>query len=248
MRVAFQGTMIACALTAALLAPPLLAAETVELVATEYPPYTSQALPGGGVLTTICVEAFKRAGYKANVTFFPWARALSDAKEGRFGGILGIWHTTEREQWFVYSRPLPANQIGFYRRSNDQIAYKKLTDLKNYAVGIVRGYANPKAFDDAKLNTEAAVDDETNLRKLASNHIDLALIDKGVGQFLLDRKLPGIKDKLSWMEPAIDSPLQYLAFPRKSPNHEKTLAAFNQGLKEMEKDGSLAGLVRKAGI
>lgn len=227
---------------------PAHAAETVQLVTTEYPPYMGQGLPRGGVIVEIAVEAFKRAGYASNVTFLPWARALNDGKEGRADGMVGIWHNAEREQWFAFSNQLPSNQIGFYKRSNSPISYKALADLKSYSIGIVRGYANPKAFEDAKLRVSEVVDDEANVRKLAGEHLDLVLIDKGVGQYLINTKVPEAKGKLVWMEPAIEKLPMHVAFPKKAAGFDKKLAAFNQGLQSMEKDGTLAKMVAEAGI
>jgi len=240
-RLFLSALLVLCAL-------PTQAAETVQLVTTEYPPYMGQALPHGGVIVEIAVEAFKRAGYTANVKFLPWARALDDGKEGRADGMVGIWHNAEREQWFAFSNPMPSNQIGFYKRSNSPITYKTLADLKSYSIGTVRGYANPKAFEDAKLRVADVVDDETNIHKLAGDHLDLVLIDKGVGQYLINTKAPEAKGKLVWMEPAIDKLPMHVAFPKKSAAYDKKLAAFNQGLQAMEKDGTLAKMVAEAGI
>ncbi|WP_158228920.1 substrate-binding periplasmic protein [Chitinimonas sp. BJB300] len=162
------------------------AEELLQFVTTEYPPYTTTNMPNGGVITAIATEAFKRSGYNINVTILPWARALREGTEGRVDGIVAIWHSKEREQWFIYSNPIAPNQIGFYKRVDSSISYKKLSDLKPYTIGTVRGYANPPAFDEAKLNVVDAVDDETNLRKLGAKRLDLVLIDKGVAQYLID--------------------------------------------------------------
>ncbi|MBV8658384.1 MAG: transporter substrate-binding domain-containing protein [Burkholderiales bacterium] len=228
--------------------PPACAADVIQLTSTEYPPYMSAALPADGVITAIAVEAFKRGGYTAHVSFLPWARALNDGKEGAVDGIVGIWHSKEREQWFIYSNPMPSNQIGLYKRSDSPIAYKALADLKPYTIGTVRGYANPPAFDDAKLRTAEVGDDESNLRKLGAGRIDLVLIDKGVAQHLINTKVQEFKGKLSWIDPPIDKLPMYVVISKKAADKEKKLAAFNQGLQSMEKDGTLAKLVSQAGI
>ena len=224
------------------------AEETIQLASTEYPPYTGAALPNGGVITAIASEAFKRGGYTAKVSFLPWARALKDGEDGNVEGIVGIWHNKDREKSFVFSAPLPSNQIGIYKRSDSPISYKNLSDLKPYTIGTGRGYSNPAAFEAAKLRTAEALDDETNMRKLGSSRIDLVLIDKGVAQYLIDTKLTEFKGKLAWIEPAIEKVPLYVAFSKKSTNNDKKVAAFNQGLASMEKDGTLAKMVSQAGI
>ncbi|MGQ5525362.1 substrate-binding periplasmic protein [Chitinimonas sp. PSY-7] len=224
------------------------AEELLQFVTTEYPPYTTANLPNGGIITAIATEAFKRGGYNINVTILPWARALREGTEGRVDGIVAIWHSVEREQWFIYSNPIAPNQIGFFKRVDSPIRYKNLSDLKPYTIGTVRGYANPPAFDEAKLNTVDAVDDETNLRKLGAKRLDLVLIDKGVAQYLIDLKIGYLMGKLVWMGPAIEAPQLYVVLSKSAPDKEKKLEAFNRGLQLMEKDGTLAKLIAEAGI
>jgi len=236
------------ATTVLLLGLPASALDVIHLATSEYPPYMGQGLPQGGAITAIATEAFRRGGYEVKATFLPWARTVDSAKSGLVEGVLGIWHSKEREQWFVYSNPLPATQMGFYKRSDSPISYTALSELKPYLVGTVRGYANPAAFDEAKLRTDEVVDDETNLRKLSVGRIDLVLIDKGVARYLINSKPDAFKAKLVWLEPAIEKLPLYVALSKKTPEIDKKLAAFNKGLLAMEKDGTLARLVKEAGI
>ncbi|MFC1852551.1 substrate-binding periplasmic protein, partial [candidate division CSSED10-310 bacterium] len=157
----------------------------VSLAACEFPPYYGQNLTNQGVVTEITAEAFKKVDYTLKVKFYPWARALDYGKKGLVDGILGLWYTTEREQWFGFSMPLHPNHLGFYKRKSDLISFKSLHDLKPYKIGIVLGYANPPGFNQAHLKTEAVITDKNNLMKLYRKRIDLALIDKDVAQYIM---------------------------------------------------------------
>ena len=229
------------------------AAETLHFVSTEYPPYTSGTMAKGGVITEIATEAFKRAGYTIHVDVLPWSRALaygkagSDAEGKTIDGIVGVWRNPAREQWFVFSDPLPSNQIGFYKRADSTITFKSLADLKSYRIGIVLDYANPKVFDDAKLNTDAVSNDEINIRKLVHGRVDLILVDKGVAQYILETRLPQYKGQVGWLDPPIDTLPLYIAFSKKAGVNDKTLSALNHALKEMEKDGTIGRLVGQGG-
>lgn len=229
------------------------AAETLHFVTMEYPPYTSSTMAKGGVITEITTEAFKRAGYTIHVDVLPWSRALAYGKEGsdvagrRIDGIIAIWYKPEREQWFVYSDPLPSNQIGFYKRTDSTIKFKSLADLKPYRIGIGLDYANPKAFEDAKLNTEAVPNDETNIRKLAHGRVDLILIDKGLAEYILETRLPQYKEQVVWLDPPIETFPLYIAFSKKAGGHGKALRALNHALKEMGRDGTIGRLVGQVG-
>ena len=51
-----------------------------------------------------------------------------------------------------------------------------------------------------------------------------------------------------WVEPAIEVFPLYVGFVRSSERHERLLRAFNRGLKELERDGTLQRLVSDAGL
>lgn len=222
---------------------PARADNSVVMTTTEFAPYMGSSLRHQGVLVAIADEAFRREGYSLKVRFLPWARALAYAKEGRADGMVGIWHSQEREQWFLYPKSVLSNQIGFYARVGRPLTYKNLVDLKPYVIGTVRAYANPPAFDAAHLHTEEAVDDLTNLRKLAAGRLDLVLVDRAVAQYLIDNALPELKSQLQWVSPPIDILPLYVAVSRQAPEAGPKLAALNAGLESMQKDGSLARLV-----
>jgi hypothetical protein len=69
-------------------------------------------------LSEIIREAFKRNGYEADISFLPWKRALAGTKEGKHQALFTIWHRPEREEWFVFSDSLPANELGFFKRTD----------------------------------------------------------------------------------------------------------------------------------
>ncbi len=219
------------------------AGPTVVLSTTEFAPYMSSALQHQGVMVEIATEAYRREGYTLQVRFLPWARALGVAEQGEVDGMVGIWHSHEREQWFDYSKPILANQMGFYRRADHPIAFKSLSDLHPYVIGTVRAYANPPDFDAAHLHIDEANDDLTNLRKLAVGRLDLVLVDRAVGRYLIKRDDPAQRDKLVWVDPPIDLMPLYCAISRRTPDAGKKLAALDAGLDSMARDGTLARLV-----
>jgi polar amino acid transport system substrate-binding protein len=225
------------------------AAEVIQLSTTEYPPYMSQSAPGGGLLVTIATEAFKRSGYELRVNYLPWARALETAKLGdTMQGVAGYWVSKEREPFFYASEPLLNNHLGFFRRTDRVIAFKHMAELNPYVIGTVREYANPKVFDDAHLKTDEAVDDATNLAKLAAGRVDLVLVERGVANSLLDGRLSSLKGKVVWMEPALEVTPMRISISRQAPRALEKLEAFNRGLRSMRRDGTLARMLSKADI
>ncbi len=56
--------------------PVPLWAKPVRLATLEWPPYTSQSLPDGGLTGHIVKRAFAEAGLEVEFDFYPWQRAV----------------------------------------------------------------------------------------------------------------------------------------------------------------------------
>jgi polar amino acid transport system substrate-binding protein len=231
--------------------PPSMASEPkqVVLATTEYPPYYGELLPNQGVITEIIREAFKHAGYEVKIKFLPWKRALEMTRQGEFNALFTAWYREEREQWFGFSDPLPiANEIGFYKRKDHKISYRKIEDLRPYKIGTVRGYSNPAEFDKEKLDTEEVTEDRLNIQKLALGRIDLVLIDKIIGQHIIDTELPESAQKLEWLNPPLKIDNQYLMFSKKFDDYQEEIADFNRGLRQIIEAGIVKAIIAKHGF
>ena len=235
-----MNILILCLLTMSAI-PGSAAQNKVVLAASEYPPYMGEKLPGQGFITEIIVTAFERVDYEVEVKFFPWARGLEKTKEGHYDGMIGIWQRKEREQWFVFSAPLPPNEIGFYKRVSETIPFERFEDLKPYKIGVVRGYGNPPGFAEADyLKKSVVTDDAQNLKMVALGRIDLALVDRALAQYLIDTKLQDYKNVLEWMDPPLETVDQHLGISKKVANYQQKLADFGRGLKLITEDKTLA--------
>jgi len=224
---------------------PSVKRASVRMVVTEFPPYTGSNLPGGGFATLITRAVLARRGLDMSVSVRPWARALSEAQHGVFDGLIGVWRNPDRERSFLFPRPLGiTNQIGFMARAGSSIAVSDLRQLRGLRIGVVNGYANPPAIEDAGLHLDPALDDLHNLRKLLVGRVDLALIDRGVAQHLLRTQLPSGLTELTWLEPAVTEVPLYTALSPRSPDAHALFAGFNVAVREMQKDGELGQLLK----
>ena len=147
--------------------------KNILLASSEYPPYFGAKLKNHGFISEIIVEAFKRVEYNVKIEFVPWKRAENGAKKGKYDGMIALWYRKQREEWFVYSAPLPSNIIGFYKRKGEQIDFNgDYENLRSYKIGTVRGYGNPAEFEKANLKTQEVTTDKQNLGKLALQRIE----------------------------------------------------------------------------
>jgi ABC-type amino acid transport substrate-binding protein len=247
---------------ALLAAAPLRADDTprthLTLVTTTWEPYIGETLPGEGYVYQLVTRAFERAGYSTEIHFYPWARALALAREGRADGLLPEYYDERRLTEFAYSNPFPGGPVGFCARRDRHITLPPtlvehpgaaLTQLGKLRFGVVRGYLNAPAFDDRNdLIKDEARDDESNLRKLIHGRVDLAVIDRYVAEHLLGGVLKADADAVECLDPPLAQQSLYVAFPRRVPGSEAFVAAFNRGLAEVGAAAELADILQRTGL
>ena len=224
------------------------AESSVSLAATEFPPYYGKSLPDQGFISEIIRDAFESVGYRVAISFLPWKRALVLAKSGEYDGIYCGWFRTEREQWFAFSDPLPPNVLGFYSLKRRNIHFDSLDQLHPYTIGVVNAYSYPAAFEKGHFHVEAVSEDRLNILKLFAGRIDLVLIDKIMGQYLIRTYYPHDIDKFEWHEPPLQVENQYLMFSKKAAEYQQKLADFNRGLQQIRESGRIDAIIAKHGF
>jgi polar amino acid transport system substrate-binding protein len=171
-------------------AAPEGAATIVRLTSLDWPPFSGADLPNRGLSTAIVERTLVRAGFSLVVEFLPWQRAVATGlKAPDVAGYFPEYRTAASEEQCLLSAPIGSSPLGFAERIAAPVDWRGLPDLAGRRIGTVRGYVNTDAFDraaaDGKLLVEPAVDDATNLRKLAAGRLDLAVIDANVMAHLL---------------------------------------------------------------
>lgn len=235
-------------LLALILATPAWAG-SVRLATLEWAPYISKTQPGGGFVAEVVREAFKRQGQAVEYAFMPWARVVAVAKAGDVAGYLPEYYAKQLERHFLFSEPLPAGPLGFFKLKSRAISWKTLDDLKPYRIGVVSGYVNTSEFDARKdLKIDAVAEDLLNLRKLLAGRIDLMLADKYVGLYLAKKEIPQDADKIEFMSPALENKELFVCFPKDRPGSRALRDAFNQGLRAMKADGALQAIMKRYGF
>lgn len=223
--------------------------KVIHLAYGDYPPYYGKQLVEFGPISEIIVEAYKRVNYSVELHFISsWARRMKETREGRYDGIFTAWYRPERTQWFVFSDPLPANEIGFYKRKDDTFHFDKLEDLQPYSIGVVLGYANSKEFEQAQLKTEAVESENQNMGKLLLHRVDLALMDKGVGRYILNTDYADQSDMVEWMPPAIEMADQYLMLSKNTEQYQQKMDDFNLGLSMLGEQNLVNSIMKKHGF
>lgn len=239
-----KGIGLAWTVLSLLSAPMAMAQQTtmppVRLASANWPPFSGPTLDGQGLSTTIVTRALALAGFRAEVEFLPWQRAVGTGlgDEG-FAGYFPEYRSAGLEAGrCLLSHPIGSSPLGFAERADNIIPWHDLTDLTGRRIGTVRGYVNTDAFDTAAaaghLSVEPAVDDVTNLRKLAAGRLDMVVIDANVLTYLLKTvpELAPVAAQVHFNARALENKSLHVCF-RPGPAGEQLRGLFNQALQQL---------------
>ena len=221
-----------------------------------YPPYISKRLlkENKSWVFDVVKAALEPQGYKVSVKIKPWKRAYEETLLGKYDGIYAAFWTKERLLHFEFSVPIGKISKGFFKRKNrDDIVFSgNLSDLKNYKIALIRGFATTPEFDKADyLKIHHVNNSQEGLKLLFLKRLDLMVASKEVDDYnlqLMEVKYPGIREDIIFMEPAVGTKNLYMAVPKKAPNYQEKLRDLNAGLAKIMLDGTYTAIKERHGI
>lgn len=146
-----------------------------------------------GLFHDLAMEAFRRAGRRAEIRLVPWARAMEDVRQGRADGMFVVYKTREQERDFAFpAEPLAELRERIFVRRNARFDY--MEDFSNFdgrRVGMlnytVHGAKLSQALELRRIVAKVSANSyESLVEMLASNRLDLAI---GVDDALIDAVL-----------------------------------------------------------
>ena len=215
-------------------------ARVIRLTSLEWPPYTSQILPEQGAATAVVRAALAAMGYRLQVDFYPWSRAVALVKyPSNFVGYFPEYLSPQVARDCLLSDPFGSGPLGFAERAGAPVNWARLEDLSGYRIGVVQDYVNADDFDRRVREKTQAVDlarnDAHNLLKLAADRVSLAVIDRRVFEYLLrnDARVSAIAPQLHFNGRLIEDKQLYICF-RRGPEGEVAQKILNAGLKKID--------------
>lgn len=218
--------------------------KVVRLSSLEWPPYTGEALAGGGRSIELISRVFAAKGYQLEVGFYPWRRAFLLAKESQaYDGVVPEYFTEAGAEDFLFSDPFDETELVLVYRHEDPIDWDQVQDLANYSVGVVSGYVNTpeldRLIDSGALKVSTAIDDAINILKLVRERVQVIVIDKAVFQYLMKTNAKLIPHSLSLaIHPNVLSLKKLYVCFQKNERGEHLRRVFNEGLKRLNKKRS----------
>lgn len=222
---------------------------TIIIGTMHYPPFEIVAdgnFSGPGTETVI--EVFNRLGYDYEIQDLPWARMLEMMQSGDLDIITDVYITAERSEYLTYSKiPYGTFPQTFFTLKSSGIKFDgNLDSIKDYTIGITRGYAYGEMFDAALKNGEIKYDESdtaTNLfDKLANSRVDIVADTSYTGNAMI--KELNKENEIIMLEPYFDSLFSYIAVS-KANNLDALQAEYDSTLREVIADGTLTKIFEK---
>ena len=221
--------------------------ETAVLLTTEYPPFSVQAAPDGGAFVAALRLALRGTDWQLDVRNVPWARVPLELAHGGIDGVLICWPKDISQLRLMPSQALFESRLGFFvRKIEGPVIDVTLEAVRGRTVGTVRGYAYPDTLDAAGVVRAEVTSDLLNLKKLAIGRVDLAVLERATGDYLLATpEMAALRQRVVWKEPAFALLPLHLGVVPGRPGAERLLADVNRGLDQLRRDGTLGDLARK---
>ncbi len=228
------------------------------VVAEAWPPFEFEENgKAAGIGVDIMSQLFKKMGVDFEIRILPWARAWKMIEAGKVDAAASVSRKKERMQYLSYPKEdvWVSEYLFFVRRD------KKKTSSMSYAragkenlkIGIIKDNSYHESFweafpkRDGELNErlEEAADAETNLRKLAKGRIDLYIVDKIIGRYLIS--MMNLEDEITWYDNILFSKGYTIAFVKKSgyPRLKQIEERFEKELKRLKKSGQYNEIQKK---
>ncbi|MES2205955.1 MAG: extracellular solute-binding protein [Pseudomonadota bacterium] len=236
------------------------AEQVITLATGERIPYIGKSLSQNGYVAELVTTALARQGYRVNIEFYPWARTLKLAQEGKVDGALPLFKEIDPKisSSFIYSKPFPGDIIGLLKKKSLQLhssakeresSHSFLASLKGYSVGMVRGGISLPMIDNASfLDKQMVSTDVQNLDKLNLGRIQFALIDKYTAADLITSQLPHLIGNFEFMAPPLAERDFFIGFSSRLKHSQQLADAFNAGLDKITRDGTLEKILKKHGL
>jgi len=183
----------------------------------------------------------------------PWARQLSQLKNGTLDVAMSASRTPERESYALFSKPYRQSEMAIFVRDGTASQYplSGLSDIPriDFQLGVIFGYYYGDEFETLKhdpgfaSHVDAAADYPTNIRKLLHERIDGLLVDDLAVMLAAVSDL-GVAARVERHPLHIPGDDFHLMFSRQSVDPQ-LIAAVNRTLEEMKSDGSIEAILKK---
>jgi polar amino acid transport system substrate-binding protein len=228
--------------------PTTSVSSEIEIVTGVIPPYSF--IENGqqkGLIVEIVEAMAKHAGHSGKIKYLPWKRALQDVLDGGQDGlpvrmIIPLNRSEEREFKFTWIQEIYVDDTVFVTKKGTTPKIERAEQAVSMSTGVLLG--SPLEAQLRRLgfkNIEAAVDEETNARKLNMGRIAVWHVARMVAPFVFIQQgfSPTDLEYSAGLEPND----LYLAGSKTFP--PGVAEVWRSAMKKIKDDGTFAKIVQK---
>ncbi len=225
--------------------------QDVILSVDEYAPFIDSSKAGNGFLTRIVVLALEAEGITPVIRFRPWARVERELYAGECASFPYIKNEERLEKMF-YSDELSRTETFLITRKDKNIpVIKSFEDLRDFKIGITRGYSYGNNFDSYIDQLDILLDntDFLNIRKILGGWIDIFPCDIYLGKKLVKENFTkDIQDQFVFTKSIIFDEYEpfFFVVGKNHPDAEFIIQKFNTGLSKITTNGKREEIINKA--
>lgn len=252
----FTRHIILSIVCAFLFCPAGLKAETITLVADEWPPFNS--VPNSseeGFLVDVARAVFKSRGHTVVYKNLPWNRAIKMTRSGIYNGIIGA-SKTDAPDFIFPSEELSRNFLAFYVREDSAWNYHHDSDVERVSLGVIAGYDYRQwlmdyisAYRNDYQKVQVMTGDrplQRNILKLLNHRID-AIVDNEAVIISIARRM-GVTEQIKPAGYGSEASQIYIAFSPKRPESESYARMLSDGIVQLRSSGQLDRILSTYGL
>ena len=219
---------------------------TLTVVADEWPPFSGEALPGGGMSLDVISTVLRRAGYTVDTRVVPWARIIDGARNGQFDIVGSLFADAELAQFLSYGTPFYTTEVQLVQPVGGTHRFTTVEDLRPYAIAVGEGFLYEDEFDHAEyLNKVVVTTTLQAVQMVAYGRVDLTLDSVDVVRYIIDEIDPSLVERVTFVPGVLAAQELHMAVRSDLEGSAQIVADFNRTLAEMRADGSLDALLSK---
>lgn len=197
-----------------------------------------------GIDVEIINEISKRLNLNIVIETLPWARVISELKNGDLDAAFSLYYVEDRKEFLFYLAIMHYDNLGIMARKDNIFIYKSTEDLFSKKIGKGAGVfvsdEFQKAKEDGKITVEEINDTEMgNIKKLIAKRLDAVI---GVAETMKyyaknlkpDNELVIVTNFIESNRPG------YLVFSKRSvfSNDDRLLGNISKEITEIMTDGT----------
>lgn len=231
-------------------------AETIVIVADEWPPFNcTPDTAEEGYMVEVARAVFEPRGCRVAYKVLPWKRALHEARQGRVNGVIGA-SKTDADGFVFPDEELARNFLSFYVKKGNSWRFTGPNSLNAVTLGVAAGY-DYRSWLNRYIDENSDNPDKIeiqhgqwpmqgNLKMLLTGRID-ALVDNESSIRYVAGQM-GVLDRIVPAGHGAEPSCCYIAFSPASPDAETYARMLSEGIVQLRKDGRLDRILARYGL